>query len=220
MELRVLDTIKPNKLAAPTASTPDVPQVDVQARTRWRNLVATVVIVLAVWLPRAFQLDHFVTIDESKWLVRSANFYQALTSGDFVRCVSARPSRRHHHVCGNWRAICGSSPTTCTRSRGQYQWGDEFMAFLTDAGHAPIDMLAAGAHLCRDLQRHRAGAGLSLCAAADRLLARVHGLSADRAGPFPHRAFPLPAPGQPAQHLYDPGDAGLYGLSICRAALA
>ena len=39
---------------------------------------------IVIWLPRAFQLDQFVTTDEVAWLPRSANFYYALGQRDFA----------------------------------------------------------------------------------------------------------------------------------------
>ena len=41
------------------------------------------ILLLALWLPRGLALDRFITADEPKWLLRSANFYQALYLGDF-----------------------------------------------------------------------------------------------------------------------------------------
>ena len=143
MELRVLDTIKPNKIAAPAATTAPAVQTGSRSAARWRNVIATAVIALAVWLPRAFQLDHFVTIDESKWLVRSANFYQALTSGNLVDAFQ----HGHPGVTIMYAGMAGylwQFPDYVQHVTGQYQWGDEFMAFLAASGHAPIDMLAAG----------------------------------------------------------------------------
>jgi hypothetical protein len=139
----VLDTVKPNKIAAPAAPPTSTAQTGARPRAGWRIVVATLVVVLAVWLPRAFQLDHFVTIDESKWLVRSANFYQALTSGNLVDAFQ----HGHPGVTIMYAGMSGylwQFPDYVRQVSGQYQWGDEFMAFLAATGHAPIDMLAAG----------------------------------------------------------------------------
>jgi len=40
-------------------------------------------LALAIWLPRGFSLERFVSTDEIAWLVRSANFYSALGQRDF-----------------------------------------------------------------------------------------------------------------------------------------
>ena len=47
-------------------------------------LVFLLVVLLALWLPRGLALDRFATVDEPKWLMRSANFYQALAQHEFI----------------------------------------------------------------------------------------------------------------------------------------
>ncbi len=44
-----------------------------------------IVVLVAVFLPRAFGLDQYVTTDEAKWIVRAANFYYALGQRNFER---------------------------------------------------------------------------------------------------------------------------------------
>lgn len=51
--------------------------------TRRRDLALAFIVALAVWLPRGIDIDQFVTIDEPPWLYRSANFYYAMTHGDY-----------------------------------------------------------------------------------------------------------------------------------------
>ena len=53
--------------------------------TRRRDLALAFIVALAVWLPRGIDIDRFVTIDEPPWLYRSANFYYAMTHGDYDR---------------------------------------------------------------------------------------------------------------------------------------
>ncbi len=53
-------------------------------KTLFLTILLLVLIVIAIWLPRGLALDRFVTIDETKWLDRSANFYLALAKGDFA----------------------------------------------------------------------------------------------------------------------------------------
>jgi hypothetical protein len=48
----------------------------------WWRLAALVIIVGALLIPRWLEVDRLVTPDEPIWLARSANFYQALSSGD------------------------------------------------------------------------------------------------------------------------------------------
>ncbi len=44
-------------------------------------LAAFILLFLAAWLPRIIGMDQLVTVDEPKWLTRSANFYQAIGNG-------------------------------------------------------------------------------------------------------------------------------------------
>ena len=117
--------------------------VRVGSRVDWRTLLAVGVVIVAVWLPRAFQLDYFVTIDESKWLVRSANFYQALTSGNYIDTF------QHGHpgvtimVAGLFGYLW-QFPDYINYVTGQYRWDDVFPTFLESLGYRPIDLLAAG----------------------------------------------------------------------------
>lgn len=48
-----------------------------------KQIFIVLFLVLAIWLPRGFSLDRFVSTDEIPWLVRSANFYYALSQRDF-----------------------------------------------------------------------------------------------------------------------------------------
>lgn len=43
-----------------------------------REVLIVIFLILAIWLPRGFSLDKFVSTDEIAWLVRSANFYYSL----------------------------------------------------------------------------------------------------------------------------------------------
>lgn len=114
-----------------------------RSRVAWRTVIAALVIALAVWLPRAFQLDHFVTIDESKWLVRSANYYQALRYGNLVDAFQ----HGHPGVMIMYAGLAGylwQFPDYVAQVSAQQRWGDEFFALLESLGHQPIDLLAAG----------------------------------------------------------------------------
>lgn len=48
-----------------------------------KEIGLALVIVLAMLLPRIFELDKFVTTDETKWLMRSSNFYYALGQREY-----------------------------------------------------------------------------------------------------------------------------------------
>lgn len=47
------------------------------------HLAAYLIVLLALLVPRLFQLDHFVAVDEINWLHRSANFYSSFIRGDY-----------------------------------------------------------------------------------------------------------------------------------------
>ncbi len=132
-----------------TASGDSRPQAAAPAMTStrtgvlWQTVLATVIIALAVWWPRAFQLDHFVTIDESKWLVRSANFYNAIAGGDYAEAFQ----HGHPGVMVMYAGMAGylwAFPDYVDHVDGSFPWGDEFMAMIEGLGHAPIEMLAIG----------------------------------------------------------------------------
>jgi 4-amino-4-deoxy-L-arabinose transferase-like glycosyltransferase len=53
-------------------------------KRRLRTPLVVILLFLAAWLPRVLVLDAFVTTDEPLWLFRSANFYQAISRGDFA----------------------------------------------------------------------------------------------------------------------------------------
>lgn len=114
-----------------------------RSRVAWSTILAAAVVALAVWMPRAFQLDHFVTIDEGKWLVRSANYYQALTYGNLIDTFQ----HGHPGVMIMYAGLAGylwQFPEYVSHVSTQYQWDEEFMFMISNLGHQPIDMLAAG----------------------------------------------------------------------------
>lgn len=99
----------------------------------------------AAWLPRLLALDIFVTIDERKWLARAANFYQALSQGDWA----ATFQREHPGVTVMWAGMAGllqHFPTYAQAAPGQFAWDREYIeAWLIQAtDHTPLELLAAG----------------------------------------------------------------------------
>ena len=48
-----------------------------------RELGLALVIIIAMLLPRIFELNKFVTTDETIWIMRSSNFYYALGQSEF-----------------------------------------------------------------------------------------------------------------------------------------
>ncbi len=62
------------------------------------KLCIFVVVMIALLLPRGIALDRYVTVDEPKWLLRSANFYQALAQRHFEDTFQ----REHPGVTITW----------------------------------------------------------------------------------------------------------------------
>ncbi len=60
-------------------------------------------IFLAVLLPRIFELDRFVTIDEPEWIYQGGNFYYALGQRDFAGTYR----RNHPGVTTMWAGAVG-----------------------------------------------------------------------------------------------------------------
>jgi 4-amino-4-deoxy-L-arabinose transferase-like glycosyltransferase len=93
-----------------------------------RDLLALIVVILALWLPRGLGLDQFVTPDESLWLTRSANFYEALAQGD----LASTYQREHPGVTVMWAGTASfllRYPEYRDSQRGQLT-NDEFDEFM------------------------------------------------------------------------------------------
>lgn len=100
---------------------------------------------LAAWAPRVLALDAVVTIDERKWLARSANFYQALSHADWT----ATFQREHPGVTVMWAGMAGllrHFPTYGAVAPGQFAWDREHLeTWLTQStAHTPLELLTAG----------------------------------------------------------------------------
>ncbi len=109
-----------------------------------KKLVAFLLVVIAVWLPRGLKLDQFVTVDEPKWLVRSANFLQAMDSGELQHTFQ----HGHPGVTIMWAgtaAFMMRFPEYTTVTPGQFNWTDyQFDDFMKEHGHTSLQMLATG----------------------------------------------------------------------------
>ncbi|HYN89651.1 MAG TPA: glycosyltransferase family 39 protein [Ardenticatenaceae bacterium] len=109
-----------------------------------RHLLLFAALFLLAWLPRGFALNRFVTSDERKWLARSANFYQALTYGDYAHTFQ----REHPGVMIMWAGTAGflwRYPEYPREAPGQFGWKDEEVEpFLREHGHEPLELLTAG----------------------------------------------------------------------------
>ena len=72
-------------------------------KRRLRTPLVILLLFLAAWVPRVLALDAFVTTDEPLWLFRSANFYQAISRGDFAHTFQ----REHPGVTVTWAGTLG-----------------------------------------------------------------------------------------------------------------
>ena len=109
-----------------------------------QKILVFIGIFLAIWLPRTLKLDQYVTVDESKWLVRSANFYQALHSGNLQHTFQ----HGHPGVTIMWSGMAGyllRFPEYVQIAPGQFSWStDQFDYFIAEHGHSSLQMLATG----------------------------------------------------------------------------
>ena len=60
-----------------------------QSNRKLQSALVMLLLFLATWVPRVAGLDRSVTVDERKWLARSANFYHAMWHGDFVATLQS-----------------------------------------------------------------------------------------------------------------------------------
>ncbi len=112
---------------------------------RLRTAIILIALFVAAWLPRVAALDAFVTIDERKWLARSANFYQAVSQGDLANTFQ----REHPGVTIMWAGTLGfltQYPEYAAEAPGQVTWDREVLEpwLLENTSHTPLDLLAAG----------------------------------------------------------------------------
>jgi len=107
-----------------------------------RTAVMLSIVILAVLGPRVPALDAFATIDEPKWLTRSANFLCALASGEYADTYQSE----HPGVTTMWAGAAGillrfpEYPGSCAgeTDRAGYERA------LADNDLEPLDVLSAG----------------------------------------------------------------------------
>ena len=107
---------------------------------RWGALL---LLVLAIALPRLKALDRLVTPDEPLWLNRSANFYSALSRGDWGGTFQ----KEHPGVTVMWAGTLGfiaRFPQYLSSGLGQAD-PDTFHAYLRTVKEVtPLELLVAG----------------------------------------------------------------------------
>ncbi len=102
-----------------------------------------ILVLLSIWLPRALALDRFVTVDEPKWLARSANFYLALANGDLAGTFT----REHPGVTITWAGMAGfllRYPDYIRETPGRLTESWEIEPVLRENGKEPVEILEAG----------------------------------------------------------------------------
>ncbi|MGB0383683.1 MAG: phospholipid carrier-dependent glycosyltransferase [Ardenticatenaceae bacterium] len=115
-----------------------------QTHSFWQRVMLLIIVALLIWLPRTLSLDHFATPDEPKWLMRSANFYYALTHGDFATTLQTE----HPGVTIMWAGTAGylwAYPEYAQQTSGPFKSSaDDLAPFIRAQGRQPREVLAAG----------------------------------------------------------------------------
>jgi hypothetical protein len=112
-------------------------------RKRWIQAIALILLIMALALPRLTTLDRYVTVDESLWLTRSANFYRALWFRDWGNTYLTG----HPGVTVTWAGIAGflwKFPGYVKLVDRQFVGTSGFRRFLSSNGHTALELLVAG----------------------------------------------------------------------------
>jgi hypothetical protein len=112
-------------------------------REKGIQTIALLFLILALALPRLTALDRYVTVDEPIWLMNSANFYQALWSGNWKNTFQLE----HPGVTITWAGTLGflwKFPGYVKLVDGQLNKENKFREFLTSKSHSALDLLVAG----------------------------------------------------------------------------
>jgi len=115
-----------------------------QAHSPWKKYVLFALLILAILLPRMVALDRFATADEGKWVARSANFYEALATGQWAMTYQ----KEHPGVTIMWAGMAGylwRYPTYIEKSPSELIWKDkDIELYLREQGYQPLELLVAG----------------------------------------------------------------------------
>jgi len=108
--------------------------------TRGREIIMMILIIAGILIPRLSAIDVFTTVDESTWLMRSANFYYALGQREFQNTVYAY----HPAVTTMWTgalALAIDFPAYRGLGQGYFEKEWKFSEFLQEHGYDPLQML-------------------------------------------------------------------------------
>jgi hypothetical protein len=109
----------------------------------WLFPLLVIILFAAILLLRTPALDSFATIDETKWLLRSANFYQALRGGELENTYQSE----HPGVTITWVGTVGfiQNFRGYAKLAGEQMPGPtKFDRFLRKQRQDPAKLLAAG----------------------------------------------------------------------------
>jgi len=112
-------------------------------RKTWIAFIMGVSLLTAFLLTRLPALDRFATIDETKWMLRSANFYQALRQGNFENTFQSE----HPGVTIMWAGTAGFFQEFrgyALLAGEQMPGPTKFQRFLQQQDKSPVNLLAAG----------------------------------------------------------------------------
>ncbi len=109
----------------------------------WREALIFALILAIFIVPRAIDLDRFITIDEGLWMFHSSQFYYALGQREFENTFQ----RFHPGVPMMWAGTLGFlTEFPEFRGLGQGYLGDglKLGSFLEQQGVNPLDLVVAG----------------------------------------------------------------------------
>ena len=113
------------------------------SKKRWTQALLLFLLALALLLPRSLELSRYVTVDEPLWLIRSANFYQALAAGDWPDTFQ----RGHPGVTVMWAGTIGfllRFPDYARLADFQVVNPEVLDEFLGQHQHTSLGLLVAG----------------------------------------------------------------------------
>lgn len=125
-----------------------------QAHSSWKIYVLFALLIIAILVPRLAALDRFATPDEGKWVARSANFYEALASGQWAMTYQ----KEHPGVTIMWAGMAGylwRYPTYVQDAPNELALKDkdiekgldidrDIETYLRGQGYQPLELLVAG----------------------------------------------------------------------------
>jgi hypothetical protein len=110
---------------------------------RWLQALLLILLAIGLLLPRLLELSRYVTVDEPLWLIRSANFYQALAGGDWQDTFQ----REHPGVTIMWAGTIGfllRFPEYAHLADAQLVNPEALDEFLGQHQHTSLGLLVAG----------------------------------------------------------------------------